>query len=148
MESRRDMRKHVTFVAALHIGFGVLSIIGALVLFLIFGFARTQVGDEQVARLVLGIFMSLLPLLLSGFGILGILGGIGLLNYKSWARILVLILSALNCLNIPIGTAKGVYSIWTLLQDETLNLFNEGRNKEGRNEERASTDLIKTESQN
>jgi hypothetical protein len=32
-------------------------------------------------------------------------------------------MSAINCLNIPIGTAKGVYSIWVLLQDETIKLF-------------------------
>lgn len=145
MERRRDMRKHVTFVAALHIGFGVLTLIGALVLFLIFGFARTQVGDDEMAMLVLGILKSVLPLILSGFGLLGILGGIGLLSYRSWARILVLVLSALSCLNVPIGTAKGVYSIWALLQDDTLDLFNEGRYNDGRNEKRSSTELIKTE---
>lgn len=139
------MRKHVTFVAALHIGFGVLTLIGALVLFLIFGFARTQVGDDEMAMLVLGILKSVLPLILSGFGLLGILGGIGLLSYRSWARILVLVLSALSCLNVPIGTAKGVYSIWALLQDDTLDLFNEGRYNDGRNEKRSSTELIKTE---
>lgn len=126
MERKRDMRKHVTFVAALHIGFGVLSLIGAIVVFFVFGFARTQVGSDEVAMMVLGILKVFLPLLLGGFAALGILGGIGLLAYKPWARILVIVLSALSCLNVPIGTAKGVYSLWALLQDDTVDLFQKG----------------------
>ena len=54
---------------------------------------------------------------------LGIIGGMGLFSFRPWARILVMIVSAMNCLNIPIGTAKGVYSIWVLMQKETINLF-------------------------
>ena len=54
---------------------------------------------------------------------LGIIGGIGLFAYRSWARILVMIVSALNCLNVPVGTAKGVYSIWVLMQPESIELF-------------------------
>ena len=54
----------------------------------------------------------------------GIIGGIGLLKYKNWARILVLIISAIGLLNVPFGTALGIYSIWTIVQDETIKLFN------------------------
>jgi len=35
----------------------------------------------------------------------------------------VIVVAALGCLNIPIGTLKGVYSLWVLLQDETIKLF-------------------------
>ena len=52
-----------------------------------------------------------------------VIGGIGLLKRKSWARILVLVLAATDLIFIPIGTAIGVYSIWVLLQDETVQLF-------------------------
>jgi hypothetical protein len=55
---------------------------------------------------------------------LGLVGGIGLLVYKPWARYLVVVISALDCLIIPFGTVKGVYSIWVLVQDETIKLFN------------------------
>ena len=53
----------------------------------------------------------------------GIIGGIGLLNHYPWARILVLILGILKLINIPIGTALGIYTIWVLLNDETEKLF-------------------------
>jgi hypothetical protein len=35
----------------------------------------------------------------------------------------VMIVSAMNCLNVPVGTAKGVYSLWVLMQPETIELF-------------------------
>jgi hypothetical protein len=53
----------------------------------------------------------------------GVIGGIGLLKRKPWARILVLILAVFDLLNVPIGTAVGVYTIWVLIQEETEQLF-------------------------
>jgi uncharacterized membrane protein len=50
------------------------------------------------------------------------IGGIGLLRGQEWARILVLILSVLNLFNIPIGTAISMYSIWVLMQPETVEI--------------------------
>ncbi len=47
----------------------------------------------------------------------------GLLKRQSWARILVLVLGILNLLNVPFGTALGIYSIWTLTNKETEKLF-------------------------
>jgi hypothetical protein len=46
-----------------------------------------------------------------------------LLRKQSWARILVLFVSAIDLFNVPIGTALGAYSIWVLLQPETVSLF-------------------------
>ena len=53
----------------------------------------------------------------------GIIAGIGLLKLQPWARILAIVISALNLLNVPIGTALGVYGLWVLLQAETERLF-------------------------
>ncbi len=55
--------------------------------------------------------------------ILGIIGGIGLFAKQHWARILVLILSAIDLINFPIGTAVGIYTIWVLVQAETAEIF-------------------------
>ena len=55
----------------------------------------------------------------------GILGGYGLLKKYSWARVLVLILGALNLLNVPFGTILGVYTFWVLLnEDAAKSLLN------------------------
>ncbi|NLD62632.1 MAG: hypothetical protein GX646_01925, partial [Bacteroidales bacterium] len=55
-----------------------------------------------------------------------IAGGIGLFYCKPWARILTLVMAALGLLNVPVGTLKGVYIIWALVQSETISLFEKG----------------------
>ncbi|MCP4313015.1 MAG: hypothetical protein GY790_17280 [Bacteroidetes bacterium] len=119
----RNMKQHVSFVGALHIGFGLLGLIGALTIYIIFNFAQGFVEYEPFVEEILTFMGGTLSLMIIFFASLGIIGGIGLLSHKPWARILVMIVSAINCLNIPIGTAKGVYSIWVLMQKETLELF-------------------------
>lgn len=117
------MKKHVTVVGAIHIGFGLLGLIGALAVFFALNFAKGFVLNEEVPSLVLGILSISIPLLIGFMSTLGLIGGIGLLSLKSWARYLIIVVAALGCLNIPIGTLKGVYSLWVLLQDETIALF-------------------------
>ncbi len=117
------MKKHVTVVGALHIGFGLLGLIGALAIFFALHFARGFVENEEIPNMVLGFLSMSLPLLIGFMATLGLVGGIGLFSYQPWARMLVIVVAAIGCLNIPIGTLKGVYSIWVLLQDDTIKLF-------------------------
>lgn len=117
------MKKHVTVVAAIQVAFGLLGLIAALIVFVAINFARTQVGDDEVAQTVLRIVGISLPLLIGFMSTLGLVGGIGLFAYKPWARYLVIVVAALGCLNIPIGTLKGVYFLWVLLQNDTIKLF-------------------------
>ena len=123
MEKVRDMKKHVTVVGALHIGFAILGLIGALATYLSINFAQSFVVGEDIPVRVLTAIKIFVPGLITVVSLLSIVGGIGLFSYKEWARILIIVMSAINCLNVPIGTAKGVYSIWALLQDETIRLF-------------------------
>ncbi|HLN21037.1 MAG TPA: hypothetical protein VK213_08105 [Bacteroidales bacterium] len=117
------MKKHVTVVAAIQVGFAFLGLVAALAVFFALNFAKSQVGGEEVAETVLNILSVSLPLLIGFMSTLGMIGGIGLFAYKSWARYIVIVVSALGMLNIPIGTLKGVYFLWVLLQNETIKLF-------------------------
>jgi hypothetical protein len=117
------MKKHVTVVGAIHIGFGLLGLIGAVAVFFALNFARGFVEGEEVPNMVLKFLSMSLPLLIGFMSTLGLVGGIGLLSFLPWARYLVIVVAALGCLNIPIGTLKGVYSLWVLLQDDTVKLF-------------------------
>jgi hypothetical protein len=119
-----NMKKHVTVVGAIQIGFSIIGLIGAMVVFFVMNFAKGQVGDDETARVVLMFLSVSIPLLIGFISALGLVGGIGLMAYKPWARYLVMVVSALGCLNIPFGTIKGVYALWVLLQDETFKLFN------------------------
>jgi hypothetical protein len=127
MEESNKMKKHVTVVGAIHIGFGFIGLIGALAAFFGLNFARSVVGNEEIPAMVLRFLSVSVPLLIGFLSTLGLVGGIGLLSFQPWARYLVMIVAAIGCLNIPIGTLKGVYSLWVLLQDETLILFNQGK---------------------
>ena len=123
MEQKRNMKQHVSFVGALHIGFGLLGIVGAFAIFFGFQFLFELVDHEPIAQKVLSYVGNTIALITMFFSSLGVIGGVGLFSYRSWARILVMIVSAVNCLNVPVGTAKGIYSIWVLMQPETIELF-------------------------
>jgi hypothetical protein len=109
------MKKHVTVVGAIHIGFGILGLIVAIAIFFALSFARGFVENEEIPSMVLRFLSFSLPLLIGFMSTLGLIGGIGLLSFLPWARYLVIVVAALGCLNIPIGTLKGVYSLWVLL---------------------------------
>ncbi len=123
MEKKRSMKQHVSFVGALHIGFGLLGLAGAIALLFGFQFLFELVEQEPIAQKVLSYIGNFVALILLFFSSLGIIGGAGLFSFRPWARILVMIVSAMNCLNVPVGTAKGIYSIWVLMQPETIELF-------------------------
>jgi hypothetical protein len=116
------MEKHLNVVAALQIGFSVLWIvIGIIILFIL-----SMIGgfvDDKDANFVLPLIGQIIATFLFLISIPGVIAGIGLLKRKEWGRILTLVLSVIGLMNVPIGTAVGIYSIWTLVQEETISLF-------------------------
>ena len=121
------MQKHITAVAALHIGFGIFGIaIGVFIFALLSGIGVfAEDIDSQFVLWVVGTAVGGFLILIS---IPGLIAGIGLLKLKNWARIVTLIISAIDLINIPFGTALGIYSIWVLVQDETIDIFNRAGN--------------------
>jgi len=125
MEENR-MKKHVTAVAAIRITLHTIGLLGILVVAVAFRFALDFIPVEEIPESVLPLVKWIVYFVLSivaAVSVLGIIAGIGLLAYSSWARILTIVVAAVSCLNIPFGTLAGVYSIWVLLQDETIMLF-------------------------
>jgi hypothetical protein len=116
------MEKHIPIVGTLWIVFSVLWILLAVILFVILAGAGMISGDEN-AMAILAIIGSCIAFFLIVISIPGIVGGIWLMKRKEWARILVLILAFLNLVNVPFGTAIGVYSIWALMNSEMVRLF-------------------------
>jgi hypothetical protein len=124
------MREHVKILGIVYIVFSCLGLLGALVLGGVFAFGGTMIGlgghgdpDALVALSILGVMGTVLFFLCLALSIPGILAGWGLLNFKPWARILTIVLSALNLLNFPLGTAIGVYGMWVMLNQETEAMF-------------------------
>jgi hypothetical protein len=119
------MEKHVTFVGALRIGLGTLGILAAVIVLVAVVGGGLISGDREAIRItaIVGPVVAFFLFILS---VPGIIGGIGLLRRKPWARFLVLVLAVLDLFNIPIGTALGIYTIWVLMRDETVQLFASG----------------------
>jgi hypothetical protein len=118
------MKKHIQIVAALHIALGAISLLGAIVVFAVFGIAGSIVisqGQHQAAG-VLGIVAVALGTFLAVLALPGIIGGWALFTGRSWGRPLILVVGALHLLNIPLGTALGIYTFWALLHEPVSQL--------------------------
>lgn len=116
------MEKHVTVLGVLYIALGCLGVLGALVVFTAVTGGGLLSGDET-AILVTGAVGTAIASFLLLLSLPMIIGGIALLRHAPWARIFMLVLGALNLLNIPFGTILGIYTFWALTRPEIEAMF-------------------------
>ncbi len=115
-------QNHITLLGVLHIARGALILLIGIIIFgLLAGIG--VISDDSTALGVLGFVGTALMLLLVALAIPCVLAGIGVLLRREWGRITALVVGILSLIDIPIGTAIGVYSIWLLMNDETRELF-------------------------
>jgi hypothetical protein len=120
----------VKVLAVIYLAVGGLMLCGALFLGLGSGVAAGIVGasadaeDAAVAIPILGFAGTALAVFLGLFALPSLITGYGLLQYRPWARIVGIVLSAISLINIPIGTIIGAYGLWVLLNKDTERLFN------------------------
>jgi hypothetical protein len=123
-----QMDKHIQVLGILHIVYSSIALLSGAIVFLLFfgtGVFVSRLDDVQTANVPAILFTvgSAIALILVIVSIPGIIGGIGLLKRKEWARILVLVVGFLDLLHIPLGTLLGIYTIWALMNDEAIKLF-------------------------
>jgi hypothetical protein len=120
---------HVKVLAILYIMFGAFFVLGAMAIMVTFGGASAIVGaaaegeDAAIALPIIGLTGMALSAFLLAMGAPGLIAGIGMWNHANWARILGIVLSALNLINVPFGTILGAYGLWVLLSKDTERLF-------------------------
>ena len=120
------MAQHVKILGILHIVFGCLGVVVGLGIMAFMGGLGAIAGAESndpAAGPIMALIGGVAMIALLVISVPGIIGGAGLLNYRSWARILVIVISCLELLSFPFGTALGVYGLWVLLNKETQPLF-------------------------
>ena len=123
------MSQHVKILGILHIIYAGLVVLAGIVVLVIMGgiagiISTTDTSpDSQVAPPILGLIGIGVFVLLLVLSLPGIIGGFGLLQFKSWARILVIVLSVFELISIPFGTALGIYGLWVLLNRDAERLF-------------------------
>jgi hypothetical protein len=119
------MDTHVKTLGWLWIIFGVLGILGALCMGVIIA-GSGFISEDETAILVTSIVAAVCGGLFFLGNALNIIAGAGLLKYKSWGRILAIILGIINLLGFPVGTAIGIYTFWAMFNVETKQLFETG----------------------
>ena len=116
------MEQHVKILGWAFIVYSGLMLLLAIGLFLVISGAGVLSGDRQ-AMLVTGAVGTFLGALFLILSLPGLITGFGLLKFRPWSRIVGIVLSALNLLSIPIGTALGAYGLWVLLNQQTEAIF-------------------------
>jgi hypothetical protein len=124
------VEKHVNVLGILCIAYNAVGVVtGLLAFFALFGVGVLAGVSATYCNPAVDAFPILITIgflvlgILVFFSIPGIVAGIGLLKFQSWARILGLVLSAVYLLEVPLGTALGVYGLWVLFNQETAKLF-------------------------
>jgi uncharacterized membrane protein (DUF2068 family) len=120
------MQQHVKILGWCFIIYSGLLLLLAGFLFLIISGAGVLSGDRQ-AMLVTGAVGTFIAALFLVLALPGLITGFGLLKYRPWARIVAIVLGAINLLSVPVGTALGVYTLWVLLNAQTTALFEQSR---------------------
>jgi hypothetical protein len=117
------MEDHLKIIAYIRMGLGSLFLVVAVFLFSLLAIPGIVVPDNRKDLPILaayGVAIALLPLVSA---VWDLVGGVGLLKRRRWARILVLIGAVPELFVFPVGTAIGIYTIWVLMQKETVELF-------------------------
>ena len=110
------MDTHVKVVGWLWIVWAVVSIFMAIGGLAIANSNVSGQGDSTLATT--GILCFFVPGIIGDF-----LAGYGLLKYRNWGRILAIIMAIINLLNIPFGTALGIYTLIIMFNKETKALI-------------------------
>ncbi len=122
------MEVHKRILAILYIISGSLQILGMLFvsafISIIIPFIMDEAGpDAQWVFVWLVPFIRIIAIIIIlFFSIPSIIGGVGLLNNKSWSLTLLLVLGCFKLFSFPIGTAIGIYTIYVYSENHKLSL--------------------------
>jgi hypothetical protein len=127
MPVKSRLAGHIRLLGILWLAISAFRLIPGLVLLFLFGWQNEVFGPGAfppgappfVAPLVTAI--GWLFVLSAG---VGFAAGFGLLARQTWARMLTIVLGAFALIDIPFGTALGIYTLWVLLPAESEEEYN------------------------
>jgi hypothetical protein len=112
---------HMRLLAIFWFALSAFRLLPGIVLLTMFG-PDGRFLPADVPGFVNGIIQTVGYLLIAGAGV-GLLAGWGLLDRQPWARTLALVLGCFSLLDIPFGTAVGIYTLWVLLPAQSEEEF-------------------------
>lgn len=123
--AQNPMATHLKVVAVLEIVWGALAAIGAVVVLFVFTVgsavlrdARNQGAPTWLSGAAAGLGL-ILAAIIGTLAVLALLGGTRLLKMRRSGKVLTYVVAALSLLNLPIGTAYGIYAFVILSNAKT-----------------------------
>jgi hypothetical protein len=126
------MELHIRVLGYLHIALGVGAALAVIIILASYGgpmgvlhmgsLDGNQTTVEGTVWTGIWIFLLLIALPC-------IMAGQGLLRFQPWARPFTMVLSILNLINVPFGTAVAIYGFWAVTAPEVDPLFDERRRR-------------------
>ncbi len=120
-----EKEKHIAILGILHIARGAIVLLVGVMGFGFFAGIGALSGDTT-AMGILGLLGTLAVVFMGVIALPSILAGIGLVQRREWGRILALVVGVLSLIDIPFGTALGVYTIWVLMDEGINKVFSGG----------------------
>lgn len=119
------MDSHKRILGIIYIVTGVLLLFGMMFVSIFFSmfipFIADRAGDDQwVFNWLVPFIRAIAFFVCIAIALPSLIAGWGLLNNRSWAMMLALIVGCLRLFSFPIGTAIGIYTIWVFAEDNRL----------------------------
>ena len=105
---------HVRLLAILWIVMSAFRLLSGVFMLFIFNMRTQGMFPPGVPFFVHGILTGV-GLALVASAVLGFITAWGLLEHQSWARMLAIIFGCVMLMDVPFGTALGIYTLWVLL---------------------------------
>jgi hypothetical protein len=121
IELRRSrVRDHIRLVGILWMAYSALHAVGGVALIVVAQFVFGPVthianGPPPEVMVWLRPLVTIVGWLLLTKAAVGFFAGWGLLQRENWARTVALVVGFVALLNVPLGTALGIYTLWVLL---------------------------------
>jgi hypothetical protein len=120
------MENHKRILGILYIVSGVLQAFGMLLVsifisaFLPLVLDQAEADTHWIVEWIVPFITIICTAVIVLLSIPSIIGGISLLNGKSWALTLLLIIGCFKLFSFPFGTALGIYTIWVYSEDKKV----------------------------
>ena len=111
MPTQSRLAGHIRLLGIFWIALSAFRVLPGLVLMALFNRPDFPPGaPDFVHDIVIGV-----AFILVAMGATGVFVGIGLLNRAPWARMTGIVLGCISLVDMPLGTALGIYTLWVLL---------------------------------
>ena len=105
---------HIRLLGIFWIALSAFRLVPGLALMALFRHGTFGWMAPDIPLFIPGLLRSIGGLLLAG-ALIGVVAGWGLLERRPWARMLAIVLGCFNLVDMPFGTALGIYTLWVLL---------------------------------